>query len=280
METGNEKLGFIGAGNMSTALIKGLTGSGVYGREQLVVSDINKKALEEIFLRFGVKSLSSNRKLVHESNIVVLSVKPQILKEVLEEIKGDLRDDHLIISIAAGIPLKMILSIIDRNIPLIRVMPNTPALVQKGMSVLTAGGSATSVHLARAEIIFRAVGDTVEVEEKMMDVVTAMSGSGPGYILRIMECMVEAGVFLGLNMETSLRLVIQTFFGTSHLVKESGESLARLREMVTSPGGTTFAGLQVFEKMGLKDLTREAVDAACKRSMELGRDANSKSQES
>jgi pyrroline-5-carboxylate reductase len=267
----NHKIGFIGAGNMATALIKGLIQSGVHERDLVQASDKDEKALENISRQFGIRCYSSNLELVGESRTVILSVKPQNMREVLDEVKGEIRDDHLIISIAAGIPLKMISAIIGRDIPLVRVMPNTPALVQKGVSALARNHLATSAHMDLANRIFGAVGDTVEVEETMMDAVTAVSGSGPGYVFRIMECMVDAGVAVGLEKETSLRLVVQTFLGAAYLAKESGHPLSRLREMVTSKGGTTAAGLATFDKMGLEDIIRKAVGAACARSVELGK---------
>jgi pyrroline-5-carboxylate reductase len=269
--TEKRNTGFIGAGNMATAMIKGLIESGVYGKGQLGASDKDSNALKRMTGQFGVKSYGSNRDLVHQCSTVVLSIKPRNMKDVLKEVKDGIRDDHLIISIAAGIPLKMIHDILKRDIALVRVMPNTPALVQKGVSALAAGQFAKPEHMTTARTIFDAVGDTVEVEETMMDAVTALSGSGPGYIFRIMECMVDAGVGVGLERATALSLVIQTFLGAAHLAKSSEHPLSRLREMVTSPGGTTEAGLGVLEKMGLEETIRKAVEAACKRSVELGK---------
>lgn len=267
---GNQKTGFIGAGNMATALIKGLIQSGVYDRDHVQASDQDEKALEKISRQFGIRCCASNAELVRESSTVILSIKPQNMRGVLEEVKGEVREDHLIISIAAGIPLKMIRSIVGIDIPLVRVMPNTPALVQKGASALARGHLVTPAHMTIARQIFEAVGETVEVEETMMDAVTAVSGSGPGYVFRMMECMVEAGVAVGLERETSLQLVMQTFLGAAHLAKESGRSLSQLREMVTSKGGTTAAGLDAFDKMGLEEVIGNGVKAACERSIELG----------
>ncbi|MBW1798712.1 MAG: pyrroline-5-carboxylate reductase [Deltaproteobacteria bacterium] len=269
--TDKQNAGFIGAGNMGTALVKGLIESGVYSKEQLGASDMDTSALKRMAEQLGVKSYSSNSDLVRQCSTVVLSVKPQNMKDVLEEVKDGIRDDHLIISIAAGIPLRMIHDVLKRDIPLIRVMPNTPALVQKGVSALAAGAFATQKHMAIARAIFDAVGDTVDVEETMMDAVTALSGSGPGYVFRMMECMVDAGAGVGLERETALSLVIQTFLGAAHLAKTSEHSLSHLREMVTSPGGTTEAGLGMFDKMGLEETIRKAVEAACNRSVELGK---------
>ncbi|MBW2616911.1 MAG: pyrroline-5-carboxylate reductase, partial [Deltaproteobacteria bacterium] len=251
--TENEKTGFIGAGNMATAMIKGLIESGVYRKEQLGASDKDASALKRMTGQFNVESYGSNGDLVRQCSTIVLSVKPQNMKEVLDEVKDGIRDDHLIISIAAGIPLRMIHDVLKLDIPLIRVMPNTPALVQKGVSALAAGAFATPEHMAIARTIFDAVGETVEVGETMMDAVTALSGSGPGYVFRIMECMVDAGAGVGLERETALSLVIQTFLGAAHLAKTSEHSLSHLREMVTSPGGTTEAGLGMFDKMGLEE---------------------------
>jgi len=266
------KTGFIGAGNMATALIKGLIESGVYPRDQLLASDKEDGKRDVMSSQFGLAVYSSNSRLVRECSIVVLSVKPQNMRDVLEEVKADIREDQLIISIAAGIPLSVIQKIINQNIPLIRVMPNTPALVQKGISALAAGELVQPEHMAVARTIFGAVGDTVVVEEKLMDAVTALSGSGPGYVFRIMECMVNAGAAVGLEKEIAIRLVVQTFLGAAYLAKESEHSLARLREMVTSPGGTTAQGLATFDRMGLQEMTTQAIEAACRRSVELGRD--------
>ncbi|HDZ91705.1 MAG: pyrroline-5-carboxylate reductase [Deltaproteobacteria bacterium] len=270
--SGNHHLGFIGAGNMATALIRGLVESGLYQREHLWAADKDKEALEKVRESFGIRCEPSNLKVTREASTLILAVKPQNMREALEEIRGGINYNHLLISIAAGIPLRMIRQVIGREIPLIRVMPNTPALVQKGISALAAGDLATASHMAEAREIFGAVGHTVVVEEVMMDAVTALSGSGPGYVFRMMECMVEAGAGVGLEKETCLSLVVQTFLGAAHLARESDEPLSRLREKVTSPGGTTAAGLAVFDNMGLKEMTMKAVDAACRRSVELGRD--------
>lgn len=269
MPTG-QYLGFIGAGNMASALIKGLLESGVYDREHLLAADKDENALKKVSAGFGVKCYPSNLEVASACLIVVLAVKPQHIQEALEEMKEAITDRHLILSIAAGIPLKMIRDIIGKNIPLIRVMPNTPALVQKGVSALAPGDLATAAHMDAARRIFGAVGETVEVKETLMDAVTALSGSGPGYVFRIMECMVEAGIGLGLEKETARHLVLQTFLGAAHLAKTSDDSLPELRRKVTSPGGTTAAGLAVLEEKGLNDMIIEAVNAACARSLELG----------
>jgi len=269
--TQSKKLGFIGAGNMASALIEGIIESRAYDPSHIQASDTSPEALQRVSRRHDVVIHQRNSDLVRESRIILLSVKPQNMKDVLEGIKGEIRDDHMMISIAAGIPLKMIHDIIAREIPTIRVMPNTPALVQTGISALAKGPWAEEAHMAIAKKIFDAVGESVEVEEPMMDAVTAVSGSGPAYVFRIMECMVSAGVAVGLEEDTALRLVMQTFLGAACLAKESEDSLASLRERVTSPGGTTEAGLKVFESESLDSIIHKAVEAACRRSVELGK---------
>ena len=266
-----EKLGFIGAGNMASALIKGLLDSGLYQAGQLTAYDTDGERLKEITRRFDVRVSSSNCDLVKDCQAVVLAVKPQSMREVLEVVREDIADDLLMISIAAGIPLRMIQSVIGRDIPLIRVMPNTPALIQRGISALAAGTLATPDHMEIAGSIFEAVGEAVTVSEDMMDAVTAISGSGPGYFFRLMECFVDAAEKIGFDRSTSLRLVMQTALGAVHLASTSEKSLGELREMVTSPGGTTAAALAVFEEKRLANIIEEAVKAALDRGVELGK---------
>jgi len=268
---GKDIIGFIGAGNMATALIRGLIESGVHGADRLCASDIHAKRLKELSARFKLGLHPTNQSLVQGCTVIVLAVKPQNIRAVLEDIREKVRDDHLVISIAAGIPLKMICGAIGRDIAAIRVMPNTPALIQRGMSALAAGGKATAGDLEKARKIFAAVGGTVIVSEEMMDAVTALSGSGPGYVFKLMECFVSAGAKLGFDQGTALQLVIQTFLGAAHLAAESEKGLSELREMVTSPGGTTAAGLAVMDERRLAAILEEVVDVACKRSIELGK---------
>ena len=175
-----EKIGFIGAGNMANALIKGLIASEQYTSEKISASDNDPAKLHTLSKQYGIEIYSSNSDLVRESTVILVAVKPQVIRDVLKEIKGDIRDDQLIISIAAGISTQLIRSLIDHDMPIIRVMPNTPALIQKGISALAPNKTATSNHMAIATGIFHSVGETVEVDEEMMNAVTALSGSGPG----------------------------------------------------------------------------------------------------
>lgn len=263
------ELGFIGAGNMAKALINGILKSDLYKKDKIAASDIKQEAIREVNESFGIDTFDSNAELVNKARIVVLCVKPQNMKEVLKEIKSAITESHLVISIAAGVPIKAITKILEKDVPVIRVMPNTPAFVQKGMSAIAYASNVKSEYVNWALDIFNSVGDTIVVDEQMIDVITAVSGSGPGFIFRIMECMVEGAIKLGLEEKDAVKLVIQTFIGASFLAKESGKSLSELREMVTSPKGTTEAGLLVFEKRGLKEVISEAIQAAYKRSVEI-----------
>lgn len=271
MDSKEEKLGLVGAGNMATALVRGLVESGLYEPENVMTSDIRYDQLLKIADSFGIRTTRDNKHLVRESHIVLLAVKPQSMREVLEDIREAVREEQLLISIAAGVPLKKIDALLGKDIPLIRAMPNTPALVLSGMIVLAPKPGVSQYHMEAAKRIFNAVGKTAVVEEGMMDAVTALSGSGPGFIFRIMECFIKAGEDLGFDRDTSTVLVLQTFLGSARLANEWGESLSHLKDMVTSPGGTTEAGLAVLEKGGVAELVVSAIRAARDRGIELGK---------
>jgi len=266
-----KRLGFIGAGNMAGALIRGLLQSGLYGPRELAASDADSDRLAALAGETGIRTHPGNPALVEDCTAVVLAVKPQVLPDVLAEVRDHAAPDLLVVSIAAGIPLSLIRGGLGKDLPLVRVMPNTPALIGRGMSALAPGGRATDEHLAVARAVFEAVGETLVVEESMMNAVTAVSGSGPGYVFRIMEALVEAGEGVGFEREAAVRLVIQMVLGAAHLAVESDRSLAELREMVTSPGGTTAAGLAVMDDRNLEEILTAAVRAARDRAVELGR---------
>ncbi len=265
-----KKIGFLGMGNMGYAILKGLMESKSFEPSHILASDKRKEALDRVSREYSIKILNSNRDLVAGSDVIIIAVKPQNIDEVLKEIKDRIKEDQLLISIAAGIPLRKIRDLIGKDLPMIRVMPNTPALVQKGATALSRGQITREKHMEFAKKIFEPVGETVEVEEDLMDAVTAVSGSGPGFVFRIMEHMVDAALSVGLEREVALDLVLQTFLGAAYLAKHSKEPLSRLREMVTSPGGTTAAGLAVMDEMGLGELIRKVIEAAWRRSRELG----------
>ncbi len=269
MKSFEYELGFIGSGNMATALIRGILNSDLYKKDKIIASDKSKEARDRVKKEFGIKVCESNIEVVKKAKVILLCVKPQNMKEVLDEIKDEIESDQLIISIAAGVPISAIVRSIGKEIPVVRVMPNTASFVQKGMAGISYGPKIRRDHINIALDIFNSVGETIIVREDLMDLITAVSGSGPGFIFRIMEHIVDAAIRLGLKGEDAKRLVIQTFLGASFLSKESNKPLSELRRMVTSPGGTTEAGLSVFEKMGLGDIIYEAIDAAYRRSIEI-----------
>lgn len=267
----DDNIGIIGAGNMGSALIAGIVEGNKFKADQLVVSDIKKERADYLAKKHHVKKADSNRTLMKDCSTVILAVKPKEIRPVLKDIKNELRDDHLLITIAAGVPIKAIRDILKRELPIIRVMPNTPAMVGMGITAISPGTLAKARDIDMAVKIFSQVGETVIVDEEMMDAVTALSGSGPGYIFYIMEALVDAGIKLGLKKEIALALAVQTTLGTAKLAKESEDSLAELRDKVTSPGGTTSKGLTVMSERGLADIIIDAVEAACRRSKELSK---------
>ncbi|OGW56290.1 MAG: pyrroline-5-carboxylate reductase, partial [Nitrospirae bacterium RBG_16_43_8] len=245
-------------------------------KSEIIVSepgDDRRKYLEQTY---GVKTTSSNKEVASSCNIIILAVKPQIIGQVLEEIKGSVTDDKTVISIAAGITLSYLQSKLNTK-KIIRVMSNTPAIVHEGMSVISLCEcfSDKDINLAESSLrpireIFMSIGKVLTLPEKYMNAVTALSGSGPAFIAFFIVAMVEGGVKSGLSKENASELAIQTLLGTARLL-ETRMPPEKLREMVTSPGGTTAAGLKVFEEKKLRDTVLSAIDSAVKRAEELGR---------
>jgi len=263
------KTGFIGGGNMAEALVRGIRGKGQGVRDDILVSEPREERREYLEKNYGIKTTSSNKEVVSSCDIVILAVKPQNIEAVLDEISPSVEEEKTVVSIAAGVTLGYLSSRL-RTKRLVRVMPNTPALVQKGMTVMSLCECFSDADMAAVREIFMSIGELIVLPEKYMDAVTAVSGSGPAFIALFIESMAEAGVNLGLNEDSALTLAVQTAVGAARLL-ETGMPPSRLREMVTSPGGTTAAGLGVFQKKGLKDMVLAALTAAKKRSEELGR---------
>ena len=266
----NTQIAFIGAGNMATSLIGGLVADG-HDPARIQASDPDQEQLSRLAARFGIRVAADNRAALAGAGVVVLAVKPQVLEAGARELAPDLRHQRpLIISIAAGVREKDLLYWLGGGFPLVRAMPNTPAMVQSGASVLHASPEVSEAQKNLAESIMRAVGITQWVaDEAQMDAVTAVSGSGPAYFFLIMEAMSQAGEELGLSSETAHLLTLQTALGAARMAIESSESPAHLRQRVTSPGGTTERALEVLEKGDLRTLFRDALEAARDRSREL-----------
>jgi pyrroline-5-carboxylate reductase len=267
----DKTVGFIGGGNMGEALIRGLISASVLQPEQLRVYDVLGARLEYLKTSYSIRPSSTIGDVASHSQILILAVKPQVIPLVLEELRPRLDHRPLIISIAAGISLETLRASLPPDSPVIRVMPNTPALVLQGASALSRGPGVTADHMDEAMTLFKAVGSAVEVEERWMDAVTGLSGSGPAYFLLLMEGMIDAGVLMGLPRPVARDLVVQTALGSAKMVQETGKHPAELKDMITSPGGTTIRGLKVLEESGVRGSLMKAVEAATLRSQELGK---------
>jgi len=261
-------IGCLGGGAMAQALLTGLIKSGIQARN-LYVSDTRHERLDYLSRELGVNGRESNRDLVRESDVVILAVKPQVVEEVLKE-TGDLfQPRQTLISIAAGITTRFIEKFLPEPVPVIRVMPNTPCLLGCGASALCSGTNAGDRDRERARAIFSAVGRAVEVPEGLMDAVTGLSGSGPAYMYVILEALADAGVRVGLPRDVALLLSAQTMLGAARMVLETSEHPGRLKNMVTTPGGTAIAGVYALEEGGLRVTLMRAVEEATRRSREL-----------
>jgi pyrroline-5-carboxylate reductase len=263
-------IAFLGAGNMARALVEGCLGRGGFTAQQLAATDVSEPARTKIERELGVRVFRSNAEAVRWASVIVLAVKPQVLPLVLAEIGPQLTPDHLVISIAAGVGSERLREGLDGHARVLRAMPNMPATVGAGATAIAAGGGATPDDLTFAKALFESVGEVVVVPESSMDAVTGLSGSGPAYAFVAIEALSDAGVRAGLTREVATKLAAQTLLGAARMVLESGEHPAKLKDMVTSPGGTTIAGLAAAERAGLRHALYAAVEAAVARAKELG----------
>lgn len=272
----DKKIGFIGAGNMAFSLIGGLIANG-WAPELITISDSKQETMDSLCDHFGILQATSNSELVGQVDMVILAVKPQVLQSVCEEIQEAISPTNapLFLSIAAGVKSQAIANWLTpagqtHDLPIVRCMPNTPALVQSGASALYANHGVSSEQKTLAESSMRAVGLTLWLEnEQQMDAVTAVSGSGPAYFFLVIEAMEKSAVKLGLDEQTAHLLAVQTAFGAAKMALESEDSAATLREKVTSPGGTTERALGILQDGGLEQLFHQALDGAKQRSIEL-----------
>jgi pyrroline-5-carboxylate reductase len=267
----DKKIAFLGGGNMAEALIKGLLAAGAAKADQILVADVSPERLEHLKKTYGIIIQKNNSDAVVQSGIILLCVKPQVIDKVLEEIAPVANKSKLMISIAAGITIGRMEKALTGSPRVIRVMPNTPALVRAGAAALSAGKNVGPADMAVAQEIFGSIGRAVVVEEKLMNAVTGLSGSGPAYVFMIIEALADAGVKAGIPRVLSLELAAQTVFGAAKMVIDTGEHPGKLKDMVTSPGGTTIAGLYELEKGKLRATLMNAVEAATARSKELGK---------
>lgn len=265
------KIGFLGGGRMAEALIKGLLAAGLVGCENILAIDPAPERRQVLTEQYGVMTGGDGSGLA-ECRIIILAVKPQVMGKVLALNLEHFHSGQLVISIAAGLSLDFLEScLVGRDCRLVRVMPNTPALVLEGASALCGGSRATGGDLDEARRIFDAVGSSVILSEAELDAVTGLSGSGPAYVFSFIEALIDGGVKVGLARPVAEQLVLQTVLGSVRLAQSTGEHPAVLRAMVTSPGGTTIAGLHAMERAGFQGIIMDAVEAATLRSRELGR---------
>ncbi len=267
----DKKISIIGTGNMGEAIVSGLISSESTNPENIICTDVRDDKIKSVKDKYGVVTTKNNIEAVEASEIVIYAVKPQIIASVLKETASCLDMSKLIISIAAGVPLVAIESCLKKELRLIRVMPNIAAFVKESASVLAAGKHATKDDVKLAMAIFDSMGKSIFIEENiLMDAITGLSGSGPAYIFLIVEALADAGVKMGLSREDALFLSSQTVLGAAKLLIETKEHPGRLKDMVTSPGGTAIAGIHTLEKGGLRTTLINAVEVATKRSKELG----------
>lgn len=274
MPSDSMTIGFLGAGNMAEAILRGLIARGT-DPGRLAIADVRAERTTALAEELKVTVAADNAALLRQSETVILGVKPQNAGDLLRALRGEARPEQLFVSILAGTRAETLEALLAhegcRAPRVVRVMPNTPALLGAGASAISTGTHATQEDAALARTIFEAVGVAEILPETQMDAVTGLTGSGPAYFFRMIEAMIEAGVAQGLAREQAARLVKQTALGAARMAVESGEEPAELRRRVTSPGGTTAAGLAVLEEENFVDLILRTVDAATKRSAELGR---------
>lgn len=264
-----KQITFIGGGNMGEALIQGLLKADLTSPEMLIVSDIREDRLSYLKSKYQIRVVSDNRRALDGAKIVLLAVKPQIISKVAEEIAPCLSPDMLVISIAAGVSLTRLREGLQ-CLRVIRVMPNTPALVLQGVTCVCCDG-VSDQDIAIAEEIFKSVGKVIILEERHIDAVTGLSGSGPAYCFLIIEALADGGVKMGLPRSIAMELAIQTMRGSAALIDEFARHPGELKDMVASPGGTTIWGLHALEKKGVRGAFIKAVEDATLRSKELGR---------
>ncbi len=265
-------IGFVGGGNMATALINGFVNAGLYRPAQMCASDVDAAKRRALERRLRVTATADNESLIQRSQIVMLAVKPQIVDEVLAQCRSAVTRRHLFISILAGVPTSRLEAGLGPGARVVRAMPNTPALLGKGMTVVVRGSNATAADERTALRLFRAVGRAAAVrDEGLMHAVTGLSGSGPAYVYLFAEALITGGIAAGLAPELAAELTLQTISGAAAMLTETGESPQRLRAMVTSPGGTTLAGVTELERRELVAAVTAAVLAATRRGEELGK---------
>ncbi|MFL5983057.1 MAG: pyrroline-5-carboxylate reductase [Gaiellaceae bacterium] len=265
----NRRIAILGAGKIGESLLAGLLSSGWRKPADIVVTARREERLKELKDKHGVEGTIDNATAVNGAGLIVIAVKPQDFDVLLGEVGGLIAAEQTVLSVAAAIPTSQIEARLAPGVPVVRAMPNAPALVHEGMAGICAGAHADDAHLDIAEEVLTHLGAVARVPELYMDAVTAVSGSGPAYFALLAEAMIEAGLLLGLSREITTQLVVQTMLGTAHLLRDEHMHPVELREAVTSPGGTTIRAIRVLEQKGVRAAFLDAIQAAMERSQEL-----------
>jgi pyrroline-5-carboxylate reductase len=266
-----EKIGFIGAGQMATALGQGFVKAGLIPAESLLASDPAAEARERFTQATGSQATENNAQVAAQSDVIFLAVKPQQMAQVTAELKGSITGERLVVSIAAGVRLSVLAKGLGTSVRLVRVMPNTPCLVGQGACGFCLGQNGTAKDGQLVERLLGAVGIACQVDEKLLDAVTGLSGSGPAFVYTVIEALSDGGVRMGLPRNVATALAAQTVRGAAEMVTATGEHTGALKDRVCSPGGTTIAGIQALESAGLRAALMAAVESATRRSIELGK---------
>ena len=266
-----QTIGFIGGGNMATAIIGGLLSSGLSDNKHILAADQSAQAREKLASMFGISAFADNQTVSSQADILFLSVKPNVFPIVIPDIRNALKEDVLIISIAAGQTIAKIEALFEKPVRLIRTMPNTPALVGASMSAICGNALATQSDLALAKELFEGFGEAEIVPEKLMDAVTAVSGSSPAYVYMMIEAMADAAVADGMPRAQAYKFAAQAVYGSAKMVLETGKHPGELKDMVCSPGGTTIEAVAVLEKVGFRSAIIEGQRACTRKSQEMSR---------
>ena len=266
-----KRVGFVGGGNMGEALIRGLLAARLVPAGLIAATDVRTERAEQLAKQFGISAHDDNVRLVRDADVVVLAVKPQVMAAVLAEIAPVVTARHLVISVAAGVATTTIRTALGKDTRVIRVIPNTPALVLHGATAIARSAGVRPDDLGVAEAIFGAVGRVVVLDEGLLDAATGLSGSGPAYVAIVVEALADGGVRMGLDRSAAMTLATQTVLGAAKLLLETGMHPGSLKDMVASPGGTTIAGVAALEESGVRAAFIRAVERATQRSRELGR---------
>ncbi len=266
-----EKIGVVGAGKIGAAIMRGIVRAGLAGKDQVMASDVSEQLRDGLVKELDIQATADNGVLCDFADIILLAVKPQIVDPVAKEIAKKLGSKKLLVSVAAGVPITRIEANLEKGARVVRVMPNITCVVGAGAAGFAGGSNATADDLEKVGAILNSFGVGIPVEEKSLDAVTGLSGSGPAFVLLFMEALADGGVQVGLAREVALRLAIQTVYGAAKMALESNKHLGELKDEVTSPGGTTIAGLYAMEQKGFHGIVMDAVVNATRRSQELGK---------